>query len=174
MLKQLFFGLGVLLGVVSPQTAPEMSTRVYRMGDRLFVNVELVGAFEGTALELASAGSRVAIGLEAGVEGSARPPVRAIRSIRRDGATGAWIVETESKGEEKILPDRDAALILASRAWGLDLGPVDGPRPSFVVALKAGAGLIDAEGFWHRADILWGYAEPELRFAFSGMGEVPF
>ncbi|OHE71641.1 MAG: hypothetical protein A2413_01990 [Treponema sp. RIFOXYC1_FULL_61_9] len=174
MFRKLFFGLGVLLGVVSPQTAPDLSARVYRIGDQLYVNIELVGAYAGTALDLVSSGTRVAIGLEAAVEGSSWPPVRVTRSIRRDGAVDAWIVETETKGEEKILRDRDAALILASRAWGIHLGPADGSRRAFAVTVRAGAGLIDAEGLWHRADILWGYAEPELRFAFSGPEEVPF
>ena len=128
MFRKLFFGLGVLLGVVSPQTAPDLSARVYRIGDQLYVNIELVGAYAGTALDLVSSGTRVAIGLEAAVEGSSWPPVRVTRSIRRDGAVDAWIVETETKGEEKILRDRDAALILASRAWGIHLGPADGSR----------------------------------------------
>ena len=42
-LRRLFFGLGVALGVVAPQLAPELTARPYRMGPDLAVNIEVDG-----------------------------------------------------------------------------------------------------------------------------------
>jgi len=170
-LRRLFFGLGVALGVVAPQLAPELTARPYRMGPDLAVNIEVDGAFGETAVELAAAGNRVALEVEAAVGLS--PPVAARGYIRYDAAAGSWLAAAAG-AEEKPAPTAEAAVILASRAWGLRAGPLAALEGGGAVLVRARLGILDEIGAWHPAMMLWGYAEPSLRFEYSGPLEVPY
>jgi hypothetical protein len=170
-LRRLFFGLGVALGVVAPQLAPELTARPYRAGAELLVNVEVDRAFGETAVELAAAGNRVALEVEASVSGS--PPVAAVGNIRFDAAAGAWTAAAPGAAEKRVATP-EAAAILASRAWGIRAGPLSALEGGGSVIVRARLGILDEEGAWHPAMMLWGYAEPALRFDYAGAGEVPY
>ncbi len=170
-LRRLFFGLGVALGVVAPQLAPELTARSYRSGPDLVVNVEVDRAFGETAVELAAAGNRVALEVEAWVGLS--PPASARGHIRYDAAAGSWLAAAPGAAE-KPAPTVEAAVILASRAWGLRAGPLSALEGGGSVIVRARLGILDEAGAWHPALMLWGYAEPALRFEYDGAGEVPY
>jgi len=173
MIRRLVFGLGVLLGVVAPQVAPELAARPYRSGAEVLVNVDVAGAFGETALELAAAGSKVALRLEA--RAGLEPAASALGWLRFDAASGSWAVAAPGgDGAEKRVPSREAAAILASRAWALRAGPLSALEGGGTVGVRAFIGILDEAGAWHPAGILWGYAEPQLRFEFAGMAEVPY
>jgi len=177
-LRRLFFGLGVLLGVVSPQLAPELTARPYRAGSEILVNAEVVGAYGETALELARAGNRVAVRVEARA-GEAAGEV-AVGYLRFDAAAATWAVAPlggaarAGAGQEKRVPGLEAAILLASRAWALRAGPASALEGGGELRVRARVGLIDASGAWHDAALLWGYAEPEFRIGYSGPAEVPY
>ncbi len=172
-LRRLFFGLGVMLGVVAPQLAPELAARAYRSGGEVLVNVEVEGAFGETALELAAAGSRVGLRVSARV--GAAPETVAEGWLRRDAGSGEWAVAAPGEGgAERRAPGAEAAAILASRAWGLRAGPLAALEGGGSVRIRAEVGIIDEAGAWHPASILWGYAEPERRLDFADALEVPY
>jgi hypothetical protein len=172
-LGRLFFGLGVLLGVVAPQTAPELAARAWRSGAEVLVSAEVEGAFGETAIELARAGSRVALRVEARAGNS--PWTAAVGHLRFDSSAGDWAVAIPGgDGSEKRVASLDAALTLATQAWALHAGPLAALERGGTVAVRASIGILDETDAWHDARILWGYAEPELRFAFSNPEEVPY
>lgn len=172
MIRSFFFGLGVLLGLVTPQTAPELAARVYRVGNEVFLNAELVGAFPEGALELAASGTLVAFELEARIEGSDRIAL-ARRSLSFELGRGEWVVGFGEGGDMKRMVNREAALALAGRVWGLRLGPLPGSNSGARVIVRARSGIMDEAGAWHDAGILWGYAEPLRRFSFASAVEIP-
>jgi len=172
-LRRLFFGLGVFLGVVAPQVAPELTARPYREAAEVFVNAEVAGAFGETALELAQAGNRVALRVEARAGSS--PGTVAMGYLRRDAASGAWaVLAPGGDGAERRLQSREAALVLATRVWGLRAGPLSALGGGGSVRVRASVGILDESGAWHDAAILWGYAAPELRFDYADAEEVPY
>ncbi|MEI6386986.1 MAG: hypothetical protein WCQ50_10135 [Spirochaetota bacterium] len=171
MLRQLFFGIGVLLGLVPAQEMPDLSVRIYRGDDAIYLNAELLGAFPEGSLELAADGTEVAFRLEARAEGA--NPVVALRSLRFDAGTARWIVGYGSGDGRRSLADREAARLLASRLWALRLGGLSGFPKGVVITITAKSGIIDGSGSWHDAGILWGYAEPGRRFAFADTVEIP-
>lgn len=170
MIRRLLFGLGILLGVVTPQVAPDLAARVYRVGEDVYVNAELEGAFPEGALELAAAGSEVAFVLEARIEGK-DGFAAARRSLRYVAATGEWLVAQD--GLVKPMADRGAALVLACRVWALPIGRLGDFESGAAVLVTARSGILDERGGWHSAGILWGYAEPSRRFSFPGQAEIP-
>jgi hypothetical protein len=181
-LKRLFFGLGVLLGVLSPRAEPELSARVFQYEGVLYVSAELPGAFEGASAELLENGATVALELEASLQpAQAAPeatrktrPAIARRTLRYEAASATWLVGLSPEGEEKRLASLKAAVILASRVWALPLGPVGLLEGGGSVHLVSRPGILDEGGAWHAAAILWGYAEPAKDLGFASMAEVPF
>lgn len=174
MLRRLFFGLGVILGLVSPETGPAIAARVWREAEVVRLNLELTGAFEGSALELAAQGTEVAWRLEASVSGpGGTETARLSRSLRFEGASQSWVVRLEPEGEEKRLRDREAALVLASRAWGLRIASLPEPGRGLDLRIAVFPGIIDAAGGWHDAGLLWAYAEPRLDLSFASPTEIP-
>jgi len=172
LLRSLFFGLGVLFGFVAPMAAPELAARVYRSGTELFLNAELSGAFPDSAIELAEAGTVVAFELEVRVKGSSSSVV-ARRSLSYDLGRREWIVGLGSDKGAKPVPDRFAALLLASSVWALGLGSVSTFDSGGTISIKARPGIIDEAGSWHDAGILWGYVEPGRSFSFASAEEIP-
>ncbi len=172
MIRSFFFGLGVLLGFVTPQTAPELAARVYRVGNEVFLNAELEGAFPDGALELAASGTVVAFELEARIEGGDRTAL-ARRSLSYELGRGEWVVGFGEGGDMKRMVNREAALALAGRVWSLRLGAFPGGGSSASVVVRARSGIVDETGAWHDAGILWGYAEPLRRFRFESAVEIP-
>jgi hypothetical protein len=168
-MRRLLFGLGVLLGLVTPQASPEITARVYRVGEEVYVNAELEPAFPEAALELAAAGSEVAFEVDAWLEGG-EAIASARRSLRYAASTGDWLVAQD--GQVKRVADRGAALVLASRVWALPLGKLEGFDGGSTLVLRARSGIVDDRGGWHPAGILWGYVEPSCRFSFSGPEEL--
>jgi hypothetical protein len=158
------------LGIVTPQAAPDVAARVYRVGENVYVNAELEGAFPEGALELAAAGSEVAFELEVRLEGREAITV-ARRSLRYAAARGEWLVAQD--GLVKRVADRGAAVVLACGVWALPLGTLDAFTGATVVSLTARSGILDEKGGWHSAGILWGYAEPSRRFSFTGREDIP-
>jgi hypothetical protein len=174
-LRRLFFGLGVILGVVAPEVAPFLTARVFREGQEILANVEVEGAFGASAMELAEAGNRVAFELLVAVEGrGGHSEVRALRSIRFDALAGQWVLRLEPEGEEKRLVDEGAAVLLASRVWRLRLGPLARLEGGGSVAVSARPGIVDEAGAWHGAAILWGYTEPYRRVSYASPWELPY
>lgn len=172
MLRRLFFSLGVLLGIVAPQEAPDLAARVFRSNQDVYLNAELDGAFPAGSLELAAAGSEVAFELTALVEGKNRSS-RALRSLRFDRGEGMWLVGFGGDGEAKRVAGREAALLLASRVWALRIGELADFESGGTVLVQARSGIVDRDGGWHDAGILWGYSEPSRRFAFASPVEIP-
>jgi hypothetical protein len=170
-LRQLFFGIGVLLGLVPAQDGPELSVRIYRNEAAVYLNAELLGAFPEGSLELAAAGTELAFRLTAQAEGTV--PVVALRSLRFDAGTARWIVGYGSADGRRSLADREAASLLASRVWALRLGELDRLPGGVTITITAESGIIDGSGLWHDAGILWGYARPGRRFAFADTVAIP-
>lgn len=176
---KLIFGLGVLLGVLSPAAVPLMSARAFRQGETLYLSVELSGAFDGSAREAAASGSEVAFELEARLlsdDPGARllaPVARARRSLRRDAATGRWVAAGSPGLEPRAFDDPEGAAILASRVWALELSPLASVGAGAELRVVARPGIVDAAGVWHPAAILWGYAEPLRVLKLRSAAEVP-
>lgn len=176
MLKRLFFGLGVLLGVLSPEISPVLAARLYRSADAVYLNAEVEEAFAGTALELAEGGTRVAFRLEATIAAGGRefsPPV-VTRSLHFDRARGLWIVDLLPEGGRRGIKDREAACIFASRIWSLRLAGLNELEGTASVRLRLSPGILDESGGWHAADILWGYAAPARSFTIVNPRELPY
>ncbi len=170
MIRRLLFGLGILLGIVAPQASPDLAARVYRLGEDVYVNAEIEGAFSAAALELAAAGSEVAFEVEARIEGRDAVAV-ARRSLRYAPASGEWLVGQDD-GVKRIV-GREAALVLAGRVWALRVGELSAFEGGGAILVKARPGILDEKGGWHSAGILWAYTEPSRRFPFSGPVEIP-
>jgi hypothetical protein len=173
--RRLFFGLGILLGLVSPEVAPLLSSRIWRDADTVRLNLELAGAFPASALELAAEGTEVAWRLLAEIEdGEGSRSLELRRSLRREGLDGPWLVRLEPEAELKRVRELEAALVLASRAWGVDLGTVPGPGRGLKLRLSCFPGILDSGGAWHEAGILWGFAEPRAEFSFGSATGIPY
>lgn len=171
MLQRLFFGLGVLLGLVHPQAAPELLSRIYRTDSAVYLNAELQGAFPEVARELAAEGTEVAVSVRARVDGT-DTLVESLRSLRYDAPRGQWVVRAFPNGIWR-LPSVEAAAILASRVEGLALGTFDDAVAPFSIEVEARPGILDEAGNWHPAGLLWGYVEPSRRFTFASVVEIP-
>jgi len=171
-IRSFFFGLGVFLGFVAPQVAPELAVRIYRVGNEVFLNAEVFGAFPAGSLELAEEGTTVAFEIEARVQGSDATAV-AERSLRFDLASGTWIVGFDGSSAPKSVPDREAALELSDKVWGLRIGSLTAFSGGGSILVHAKSGIVDESGKWHDAGILWGYAEPQRRFSFESSVEIP-
>ena len=152
--------------------APELAARVFRSGTELFLNAELSGAFPSSAIELAEEGTKIAFELEIRIKGSPKPVV-ARRSLSYDLGRREWLVGLGDDRKAKPVPDRYAALLLASSVWNLHLGSLSFFDAGTTISIKARPGIIDETGGWHDAGILWGYAEPGRSFTFASVQEIP-
>ncbi|MFA6508104.1 MAG: hypothetical protein WCT14_18520 [Treponemataceae bacterium] len=174
MISRLFFALGVLLGVVEPQAAPDFAAKIFRTDDAIYFNAELSGAYSQTALELALRGNRVAFRVLAELEGATPSKTQITRSIRFDLSSKTWNVESHNGLEAKTVKNSQTASEIASRIWGIRLGPIEHAANGATITIVAQSGLLDDEGAWHPAGILWGYAEPKRTFVFRSATEIPY
>ncbi len=176
-LHRVFLGLGVLLGIATPSEAPVIAALAYRDATYLYVNVAIDNAYPPASLELAKNGTRVAYRLDATLQspqGVTRMDTIALRCLRYDMMNSAWSVRVEGERDERHLKEREAAIALAAGIWRCRVCPVSTLDGGGELYLTLHSGILDSDGAWHDAELLWGYKEPSFSLRFLSLQEVPF
>jgi len=174
--RRFFLGLGVALGLASGQPDPSFFASVAVLEGTVSLYARVDDAFAPGALELVEAGTRVALRYSARIEGREGRPIEAseTRALWYDIRTGFYDVSFDNGRKTSRLVDPQAARNLVSELRSLELCRAEEVAPGGRAAIKAEIGIIDAQGEWHDAPVLWNYCEPRaMQIVAAARGGAP-
>jgi hypothetical protein len=175
--RRLFLAIGIGLGLASGQSDPSLFAHLARQGeasegDWLVVSVRVENAFAPGALELVEAGTRVALRFSGRVEASGGRALGAeeTRTLWYDLRTGRYDVSYDG-GKTAALVDPQAARTLVSELSEFRICRAEELPEEARVIMRAEIGIIDSQGGWHDAPVLWNYYAPRAVLAYGrGLG----
>jgi hypothetical protein len=171
-LRRLFLSIGIGLGLATGQPDPSLVARVDIIQDALVASARVDNAFAPGAQELVEAGTRVAIRFSARVEASNGRELGAeeTHDLRYNLRSGRYDVAFDG-AKKAALVDPQAARALSSELSELELCRVGEAAIGARIVLRAEIGIIDAQGAWHDAPVLWNYFSPRAVLSYEGRQE---
>ncbi len=166
-LRDIVLGLGVVLGIIRTED-PQLSARVFRDEQRIYVNLDLARAFSKEAERLLDSGTELLLIFTVAVEG--RDSRRLEHGITFDPIRKAYAVNLKETQAEHRTQDKEAAMDIASKIYGYPLLGVDDFDPRSGLAVSATC-EIQATGM--DAAVLWNYKVPVARLAFDALSGIP-
>jgi hypothetical protein len=167
LLRAAVLGIGMLIGIIRPE-APSVSCRVYRDEEAVYVNVEVVGAFPGEAVELLESGNPLELVFLLSPAGYGE--IVRTHAVRYDPLSRIHTLRIVETGEEHRTENLAAVLDIASRATGVRLfaaGDFDAARGlALGVSCELHSPGMDASA-------LWNYGRPETRIHYASLSGIP-
>jgi hypothetical protein len=132
--KSIVFSVGVLLGILQPETDPALAARAYRHENAVYVSAELRNCAGPNFSKLLASGNPIGVELAFAVRTEeAAYGVKPTRIIAFDPLSELYVVKDSESAAPYLLKDRDAALELFFRIYGVKvvrLRPASAPQES--------------------------------------------
>jgi hypothetical protein len=167
-LRRIFLSIGVALGLASGQPDPALFARLALDGNDLAISAHIENAFAPGAKELVEDGTRLALRYSARLirpDGSSRE-AEETREIWYDLRQSLYRVSFDA-GKETALVDPEAARTLAAEVSRLEICPASEAKSGERAVLYAKIGIIDSNGAWHDAPVLWNYSSPRVVLSYA-------
>jgi hypothetical protein len=202
--KSIVFSMGVLLGILKPETDPSLAARAFKQADAVYVSVELRNCASPNFEKLLAAGNPIGVEVVFSVRTEELAYIaKPTRTIAFNPVSELYTVRDSANKAPFTLKDRNAALELFFRVYGVKVArlsperspresPLTSPRPEAGsdqnqvsdappylppegwLSVKLKASLYFPEETGQDPSVLWNYKKPAKEFFFEKVEEIPY